>query len=169
MVEISAVTASQCYICLQVCCFVVGVYFLVCIIRKLIHEERKKEVDIKQTTGMAIDFSGEWMTCLLQVSRPAAEYARCKMPAAEFLLRRAFCMTGLSVNVSRLMMCFIFMVRKQNKCDLIPMPVSLHYKVTARRDNTLFMLWENGTKGLSVLLGRTIWKEQPRTISRLSL
>ncbi|XP_065530859.1 uncharacterized protein LOC136012048 isoform X1 [Lathamus discolor] len=91
---------------------------------------------------------------------------RCKMPAAEFLLRRAFCMTGLSVNVSRLMMCFIFMVRKQNKCDLIPMPVSLHYKVTARRDNTLFMLWENGTKGLSVLLGRTIWKEQPRTISR---
>ncbi|XP_065530863.1 uncharacterized protein LOC136012048 isoform X4 [Lathamus discolor] len=76
MVEISAVTASQCYICLQVCCFVVGVYFLVCIIRKLIHEERKKEVDIKQTTGMAIDFSGEWMTCLLQVSRPAAEYAR---------------------------------------------------------------------------------------------
>lgn len=31
------------------------------------------------------------------------------MPAAEFLLRRAFCMTG-KVNASRLMMCFIFMV-----------------------------------------------------------
>ncbi|KAM9007150.1 uncharacterized protein PRD47_010336 isoform 1-T1 [Ara ararauna] len=154
---------------LTVCCFVVGVYFLVCIIRKPIHEERKKEVDRKQTTGIAIDFSGEWMTCLLQMSRPAAEYARCKMPAAGFLLRRAFCMTGLSVNVSRLMMCFIFMVRKQNKCDLIPMPVSPHCKVTARCDNRLFMLWENGTKGLSALLGRTIWKEQPCTVSRLSL
>lgn len=56
-------------------------------------------------------------------------------------------------------------VRKQNKCDLIPMPVSPHYKVTARCDNTLFMLCENGTKGLSALLGRTIWKEQPHSIS----
>jgi len=54
-------------------------------------------------------------------------------------------------------------LRKENKRDLIPMPVSPHYKVTARRDNTLFLLREDGTKGLSAPLGRTNWKEQTRT------
>ncbi|XP_052658727.1 uncharacterized protein LOC128148692 isoform X1 [Harpia harpyja] len=59
-----------------VCCFLVGVFFIVCIIRKPTHEERKKEVNGKQTSGMAINSSGERTACLLQASRPAAEYAR---------------------------------------------------------------------------------------------
>ncbi|XP_076197683.1 uncharacterized protein LOC143161987 isoform X3 [Aptenodytes patagonicus] len=54
-------------------------------------------------------------------------------------------------------------VRKQNKRDLIPMPVSPHYKVTARHNDTLCLLREDGTEGLSALLGRTNWKEQTRT------
>lgn len=60
----------------QVCCFLVGVFFIVCIIRKPTHEERQKEVNGKQTSGMAINSSGERTACLLQASRPAAEYAR---------------------------------------------------------------------------------------------
>ncbi|KAM6198662.1 uncharacterized protein WM294_006980 [Sarcoramphus papa] len=60
----------------RVCCFLVGVFFIVCIIRKPTHEERKKEVNGKQTTGMATNSSGERTACLLQASRPAAEYAR---------------------------------------------------------------------------------------------
>ncbi|XP_069649098.1 uncharacterized protein [Haliaeetus albicilla] len=59
-----------------VCCFLVGVFFIVCIIRKPTHEERKKEINGKQTSGMAINSSGERTACLLQASRPAAEYAR---------------------------------------------------------------------------------------------
>lgn len=54
-------------------------------------------------------------------------------------------------------------VRKQNKRDLIPMPVSPHYKVTARRDDTLFLLREDGTESLSAPLGRRNWKEQTHT------
>ncbi|KAM6259613.1 uncharacterized protein M6G45_006672 isoform 2-T10 [Spheniscus humboldti] len=67
----------------QVCCFLVGVFFIVCIIRKPTLEEREKEVNGKQTTGMAINSSGEKMPRLLQASRPAAEYAR-----ISYLLKR---------------------------------------------------------------------------------
>lgn len=54
-------------------------------------------------------------------------------------------------------------VREQNKRDLIPMPVSPHCKVTARHDDTPFLLWEEGTEGLSAPPGRTNWKEQTGT------